>query len=520
MEGTQGAVAVERRSQAVEDRLAKLAELRRRGIEPYAHHFALTHRTAAARSEFEAAESAGALEDGQRGPQVRMAGRLAGLRRHGKAAFGDLLDRDGSLQLFFRLNTLGEQGFGLLDLLDPGDWIGVEGSMLRTRTGEVSVEVRALTVLAKAVRPLPFAKEEIDETTGERRVHGGFADIEQRYRQRYADLAVNAEVRAVFLKRARLVTALRRFLDEREFIEVETPVLQPLYGGASARPFVTHHNALDMPLYLRIADELYLKRLIVGGMERVYEISKDFRNEGIDRTHNPEFTMLEFYQAFADYEDMMRLVEDMLVHAVREVTGGTTVSAQGRPLNFAPPFRRLGYLDALAEYGGLDVRSLDDAALVEAARRDGVKEPETLSRPKLLDELFKERVEGHLHDPVFIIDYPKELSPLAKPKRGDEALVERFELMVAGREIANAFSELNDPFDQRERFEAQVRLREAGDDEAQTLDEDYLRALEYGMPPTGGVGIGIDRLAMLLVDQPSIRDVILFPTMRPEEGGA
>src|SRR5690606_18062105 len=341
--------------------------------------------------------------------------------------------------------------------------------------------------------------------------------IEQRYRQRYADLAVHPEVREVFYARTRIIRAIRRFLDERDFIEVETPILQPLYGGASARPFVTHHNALDMPLYLRIADELYLKRLIVGGMERVYEIGKDFRNEGIDRTHNPEFTMLEFYQAFADYEAMMELVEELLLTLVREVTGGETrLTYQGVPIDFTPPFRRLPYFEALRLHGGLDLAELDEAALREAAHSFGIEGVDAMSRPKLIDELFSELVEPHLDQPVFITDYPRELSPLAKPKRGDPDLVERFELFVGGRELANAFSELNDPIDQRDRFLAQVRLREQGDEEAQTYDEDYIRALEYGMPPTGGVGIGIDRLVMLLTDQASIRDVILFPTMRPE----
>jgi lysyl-tRNA synthetase, class II len=382
----------------------------------------------------------------------------------------------------------------------------------------VTLQVQSFELLAKSVRPLPFGKEELDAATGERRVHGGFSDVEQRYRQRYADLAVNREVRDVFVARSRMVSNIRRFLDDRGYIEVETPILQPLYGGASARPFTTHHNALDMRLYLRIADELYLKRLIVGGLDRVYEIGKDFRNEGIDRTHNPEFTMLEFYQAFADYGDMMDLVEELIAEVVRTVTGGSTeVTFEGQRLDFAAPFRRLPFLAALREYGGLNVDTMEDAALAAEAAWLGVEEPHTLSRPKLLDELFKELVEPHLVQPVFITDYPRELSPLAKPKRGDPRLVERFELMVAGREIANAFSELNDPFDQRERFEGQVRLREAGDEEAQNLDEDYLRALEYGMPPTGGVGIGIDRLVMLVTDQPSIRDVILFPTMRPEQ---
>jgi lysyl-tRNA synthetase, class II len=506
----------ERRAQVIEDRIAKIDELKRRGIEPYAYRYAVTHHTTPARTRFEEQERGGALGEGGAGESVRLAGRLLAVRSHGKTIFADLADRAGRIQLFFRANDLGES-YGVLELLDPGDWIGVEGTLFRTRTGEASVRVASFELLAKAVRPLPIAKEEVDETTGERRVYGGFADVEQRYRQRYADLAVNPDVRAVFLARTRIVTELRAFLDARDYVEVETPVLQPLYGGASARPFVTHHNALDMPLYLRIADELYLKRLIVGGLERVYEIGKDFRNEGIDRTHNPEFTMLEFYEAFADYGDMMDLVENMIGHVVARLTGGTSVEFEGQRLEFTPPFVRLPFIAALQQHGGVDVEAMSDAELAEKAASLDVADAHSLTRPKLLDELFKELVEPHLVQPVFITDYPRELSPLAKPKRGNPQLVERFELMVAGREIANAFSELNDPFDQRERFEAQVSLRQAGDDEAQNLDEDYLRALEYGMPPTGGVGIGVDRLVMLLTDQASIRDVILFPTMRPEQ---
>ncbi|MEJ2502175.1 MAG: lysine--tRNA ligase, partial [Gemmatimonadota bacterium] len=412
----------------------------------------------------------------------------------------------------------GPDGYDLLKLLDVGDWIGAAGPTMRTRMGEPTVLVESFELLSKSVRPLPYGKVEEDGDTGERIVHSGFSDVQQRYRQRYADLAVHPEVRQVFTARAVVVRALREFLDARGYIEVETPVLQPLYGGALARPFVTHHNVLDLPLYLRIADELYLKRLIVGGLERVYEIGKDFRNEGIDRTHNPEFSMLEFYQAFADYTDMMGMVEALLAHAAEEATGSAAVEFAGQSIDFSPPYRRVGFLDALNEVGGLDVASLDDGALRASAREIGVDGTESMGRGKLLDALFGERVEPKLAQPTFVVDYPKELSPLAKPKRGNPRLTERFELIVAGREIANAFSELNDPFDQRERFEAQARLREAGDEEALQVDEDYLRALEYGMPPTGGVGIGVDRLVMLLTDRPSIRDVILFPTMRPEEG--
>jgi len=496
-------------------RLDKLAELRRRGIEPFGYAWDVSHDTIAARAAFERREA----EDGNAerpDERIRLAGRLLSVRSHGKTMFADLADREGRIQLYLRSQDLGAEAFEVAGLLDLGDWIGVEGHVFRTRMGEITLRVFAFELLAKSLRPLPLGKEEMDEETGERRVYGGFSDIEQRYRQRYADLAVNPEVRATFATRARIVASLRHFLDERGFIEVETPVLQPLYGGASARPFTTHHNTLDIDLYLRIADELYLKRLIVGGMERVYEISKDFRNEGIDRTHNPEFTMLEFYQAFADYNAMMTLVEQMLAFVVHETTGGSSLVTGGRTVDFTPPFPRLGYLDALREHGGMDVAAASIEQLRGAAAKAGVEDAATLSRPRLLDELFKVWVEPHLDGPVFIVDYPKELSPLAKPKRGNPALVERFELFVLGRELANAFSELNDPIDQRERFEAQAALLRAGDDEAQVLDEDYLRALEYGMPPTGGVGIGVDRLTMVITDQASIRDVILFPTMRPE----
>jgi lysyl-tRNA synthetase class 2 len=501
----------EDRTYVIEDRIRKLEQLRERGVEPFAYSYHVTHTSQEARALL--GES-----DAESSAQVRVAGRIIGLRAHGKTTFAHLSDRAGRIQLYFRINELGEDRFSLLALLDIGDWLGVGGTLFRTKTGETTVRVANFEVLAKSIRPLPFGKEEIDPASGERTVHSGFTDVEQRYRQRYADLAVNPEVREVFYIRTRVVTALRQFLDARGYVEVETPVLQPLYGGASARPFVTHHNALDMRLYLRIADELYLKRLIVGGLERVYEISKDFRNEGIDRTHNPEFTMLEFYQAFADYQDMMQLVEEMLVTVVQTVSGGAlSLPLEGRIVNFTPPYPRLPFLAALKEHGNFDAAAESDAELLARVKKLGVPDASKMGRGKLLDELFKEYVEPKLWDPVFITDYPRELSPLAKPKRGDPALVERFELMAAGREIANAFSELNDPLDQRERFLAQVQLREAGDEEAQTYDGDYVRAMEYGMPPTGGVGIGVDRLTMLLTNQSSIRDVILFPTLRPED---
>ena len=502
----------EDRSYVIEDRMRKLEQLRERGVEPFGYSYDVSHSSAQARAAFEVSPGV----DSSDVVNVRVAGRMVALRAHGKTTFAHLSDRDGKIQLYFRRDDIGEEKFALLDLLDVGDWIGAAGTLMRTRTGEVTVKVTSFEVLAKSIRPLPIGKEEVTEA-GERIVHHGFSDVEQRYRQRYADLAVNPEVREVFRKRTRLITSLRQFLDARGFVEVETPVLQPLYGGASARPFVTHHNALDMRLYLRIADELYLKRLIVGGLDRVYEISKDFRNEGIDRTHNPEFTMLEFYQAFADYEDMMDLVEELIVNAARATNDSLELPLEGRTLKFEPPFARLPFLEAIELHGGFDAAAESEEQLRARVKQLGVPDADKMGRGKLLDELFSAFAEPKLWDPVFIVDYPRELSPLAKPKRGNPELVERFELMIAGREIANAFSELNDPIDQRERFEAQVRLREKGDEEAQSYDADYVRALEYGMPPTGGVGIGIDRLTMLLTDQASIRDVILFPTLRPEE---
>jgi lysyl-tRNA synthetase, class II len=499
----------------VADRIAKLARLRERGVEPYAYAFDPTHGAADALAAFAAHEAE--HPDTEAGTPVRVAGRIVGRRTMGKSTFAHLADRTGKLQVYFRGNDLAD-AYATLELLDLGDWLGAEGTLFRTRTGEVSLRVTSFTLLAKSLRPLPLGKEEVDPETGERRVHSGFTDVEARYRQRYADLAVNPEVRETFVLRARVISAIRAFLDERGFIEVETPVLQPVYGGALARPFSTHHNALDMQLFLRVADELYLKRLIVGGMERVYEIGKDFRNEGLSRFHNPEFTMLEFYAAYLDYEDVMGLTEELLGHVAERALGGGRASFGGHEIRFDRPFARYTMYEALLEYGGIDVPALDDAALRARAVELGVPAAEaaTLGRGRLIDELFGEMVEGKLIQPTFITDYPREMSPLAKPKRGDPALTERFELIVAGKEIANAYSELNDPIDQRERFEAQTRLRMAGDEETQPVDEDFLRAMEYGMPPTGGFGMGIDRLVMILGGQPSIRDVILFPAMRPE----
>ncbi|HEY8793995.1 MAG TPA: lysine--tRNA ligase [Gemmatimonadaceae bacterium] len=474
-----------------------------RGIAPYAYRFARTHSAAAA---------VAALGDAAEGEKVSVAGRIVAWRGQGKTSFAHLADDSGRIQLYFRKDDLGEELFETLKLFDIGDVIGVSGALFRTKTGEATVRVASAEMLAKSLRPLPFGKEETVDGVVVR--HSGFSDPEQRYRQRAVDLAVHPDVRAAFVARSKMISALRAFLDARGFLEVETPVLQPLYGGAAARPFTTHHNALDIPLFLRIADELYLKRLIVGGFDAVYEIGHDFRNEGVDRTHNPEFTMLEWYQAYADYTDMMVLVEQLLAAAAAAVRAHPSFADTTPDLQ--PPFPRIGWVPSLNKALGGDALAMSDAELRSAAGRAGVTHADALSRPKLLDELFQVHVERTLHHPTFVVDYPLELSPLAKPKRGTPGLTERFELFAGGRELANAFSELNDPLDQRRRFEAQAALRAAGDEEAPGIDEDYLRAMEHGMPPMGGVGVGIDRLFMYLSGISHIRDVILFPTMRPE----
>ena len=484
-------------------RREKLEALEAAGVPPYAYSFDRQHT---------AAEAQKLLGDTEEGPAVTVAGRIVAWRSHGKTTFAHLADSTGKIQLYFKKDQLGEASYALLAHYDLGDIIGVQGPLFRTKTGEVTVRVDRVELLAKSLRPLPFGKEE--EVNGLIVRHSGFADPEQRYRQRYADLAVHPEVRALFIARSRMTRAIRSFFDERDYLEVETPILQPLYGGAAARPFTTVHNALDMPLYLRIADELYLKRLVVGGLDRVYEIGHDFRNEGIDRTHNPEFTMLEFYQAYTDYTGMMDLVGELMERTAEAVRSVPEI-APAVP-RFKRPFKRVEWVPALNAAAGLDVTSQDDGTLRALAERIGVEKPESLSRPKLLDEMFQTLVESKLQEPTFVVDYPVELSPLAKPKRGNPKLTERFELFANGKEMANAFSELNDPLDQRRRFEAQAKLRAAGDEEASGVDEDYLRAMEYGMPPMGGCGIGIDRLFMYLSGATNIRDVILFPTMRPE----
>ncbi len=505
-------------NQVMKIRREKLDLLKERGIQPFAYRFDRTHGSGEAHGLFQGEEDAGSLTEAGLGTPVRMAGRLKSFRGHGKSAFGHLEDGSGSIQVYFRKDVLGDEPFqNVLDLVDLGDWVGVEGPLFRTRTGEVTVRATGWELLAKSLRPLPLGKTEEDPETGERTSHGGFADIESRYRQRYADLAVHPEVREVFRTRSRMVTAIREFMDGEGFLEVETPALQPLYGGATARPFVTKHNALDQRMYLRIADELYLKRLIVGGFDRVYEIAKDFRNEGLSRFHNPEFTMLEFYQAFADYQDMMDQVERLMVHVADQVAEKRTLSYQGTEISLEPPFRRIRLLEALEGALGANPMELEEKELRDRAYQLKLTDLEGAGRGKLLDKLFEALVQGELQQPTFVLDYPRELSPLAKPHRDDARLTERFELFVAGQEVANAFSELNDPIEQRSRFEEQSGLRAMGDDEAHQVDEDYIRALEYGLPPTGGVGMGLDRLAMLLTDQASIRDVILFPVLRTEE---
>ncbi len=489
----------------IKRRYEELEELKNKNFEPFAYSFDVDNDSSEIKNNFDKYEQ----------KDVSIAGRIMAIRRMGKASFAHIQDGAGKIQIYLRKDDIGEE-YSAFKLMDIGDIIGVTGFVFKTRTGEISVHAKALKLLAKSLRPIPIAKEVVDEE-GNKTVYDQFADKELRYRQRYLDLIVNPEVKEVFVKRSKIIKQLRDFLDEKGMLEVETPVLQTLYGGAAARPFVTHHNTLDMKLYMRIADELYLKRLIVGGFEGVYEIAKDFRNEGIDKTHNPEFTMLELYVAYKDYNWMMDFVEKMVQNVCENVFGKTEFEIEGKNISFASPWKRISMVDELKNKTGLDILAATADEIRTELKNLGVDIKGNISKGKLIDELFEETVQKELIQPTFVTDYPLEISPLAKKHREKEGLVERFEAFVLGREICNAFSELNDPIDQRSRFESQAIARESGDEEAHQIDEDFIKALEYGMPPTAGLGIGVDRLVMLLTNQPSIRDVILFPHMRPEK---
>ena len=489
----------------MQHRHTELNELIAKGIQPFAYNFDINNYSNTIKNNFEHWEN----------KDVKIAGRILAIRRMGKASFAHIQDNEGKIQIYLKKDDIGDN-YDLFKLLDIGDIVGVEGFVFKTKTGEISVHGKSITVLSKSIRPIPIPKESVDEQ-GNKVIHDQFADKELRYRQRYLDLILNSDVKEVFRTRSKIVTEIRKYLDENGLLEVETPILQPLYGGATARPFVTHHNALDIDLYLRIADELYLKRLIVGGFDGVYEISKDFRNEGMDKTHNPEFTMLELYVAYKDYFWMMDFVENMVANLCKNVFGKTEFEIEGNKINFNPPWQRISMVDELKNKVGIDVLAASNEELIKILKTKNVDMEGGESKGKLIDLLFEVTVQSDLVQPTFVLDYPVELSPLAKKHRSREGLVERFEGFVLGREICNAFSELNDPIDQRSRFEDQAKMKEEGDEEAHQIDEDFVRALEYGMPPTAGLGVGIDRLIMLLTNQPSIRDVILFPQMRPQK---
>ena len=487
-------------------RRQELDELLKRGVNPYPYEFQRDSYSQDIIKNF---------KDDASQQNVSIAGRIMSIRRMGKASFCHIQDSKGKIQVYLKKDDLGAT-YDLFKLLDIGDIIGIEGFVFRTKMGEVSVHAQKLVILSKSLRPLPVVKEKIDES-GNKIVYDPFADKELRYRQRYVDLIVNPGVKDVFIKRSMILRSLRKYLDDCGYLEVETPILQPIYGGAFARPFITHHHALDIDLYLRIADELYLKRLIVGGFDGVYEFAKDFRNEGMDKSHNPEFTMLELYVAYKDYIWMMELVEQLISKVAEEVNGSTKLKIDGHEIDFKPPWKRISMFNAIKEYTGEDIRGKSEKELYSIAKSLKLEVNNGASSASIIDEVFSELVEPKLIQPTFIVDYPIEMSPLAKKHRSEPGLVERFEVIVNGSELCNAFSELNDPIDQRQRFEEQMKLRAKGDEEAQVLDEDYLRALEYGMPPTAGLGIGIDRLTMLLTGQQSIRDVIFFPQMKPEK---
>jgi lysyl-tRNA synthetase class 2 len=491
-------------------RLDKLQRLRAQGIDPFPYRFAYTHR----------AEQVLAAGDAliQSGAEVALAGRLMAVRHQGKAAFAHVKDNHARLQVYMRQDEVGPEAFARFEhLLDLGDYLGLRGTVMRTKTGEITLRVKEWTLLAKSLRALPVPK--VEEHDGKTVVHNAVKDVEFRYRQRYADLALNDDVARVFRRRARIIHELRGYLIEQGFLEVETPTLQTLYGGAAATPFTTHHKALDLPLFLRVATELYLKRLVVGGFDRVFEIGKNFRNEGIDRSHNPEFTLVEFYQAYADYNDMMEHFEAIWERCALAIHGSTRFTYQGVMLDVKRPWPRVTMLEAVKTLGGVDVAALSDAELQAVLAERAWELPGGFSRGLALARIFEETCEAQLIQPVFIIDFPRETTPLCKAHRTQPGLVERFEPYLAGFEVGNAYSELNDPLTQKALFEEQVARRKGGDLEAHPFDADFLRAMEYGMPPMGGVGIGVDRMVMLLTDQHALRDVLLFPTLRPEAQG-
>jgi lysyl-tRNA synthetase, class II len=492
-------------------RREKLAGLRNLGIDPYpAALYPVTHHSTFIKASYND-------ESPEEYADVCLAGRIMSVRDMGKASFAVLQDAQGRIQLYVRKDDIANgEDTSMYDkvwkkLVDIGDFIGVKGYVFRTKMGEISIHVKEFTILSKSLRPLPIVKE------AEGHSFDAVTDPEFKYRQRYADLVINPSIKETFLKRTKLINSIRSFLNEHGALEVDTPVLQSIPGGAAARPFATHHNALDVPFFLRVANELYLKRLIVGGFDWVYEFSRNFRNEGMDRTHNPEFTILEFYTAYKDYLWMMNVTERLLEKAAIDVCGTTDVTVGDNIISFKAPFDRISIYDAIKEHTGVDVSEMNEDALREVCKKIGVDVAPSMGHGKLVDEIFGAKCEQHYVQPTFIIDYPVEMSPLTKKHRTKAGLVERFELMINGKEIANAYSELNDPIDQRERFEEQVKLMERGDEEAMYIDYDFLRALEYGMPPTSGIGFGIDRLCMLLTNQPSIQDVLLFPQMRPEK---
>jgi len=494
-------------------RLEKADQLREQGIEPYPAHSERSHYAQAVIEQFETSESAGE-EDAI---QATLVGRIRSLRAMGKITFAHIEDGTGRVQLFFRMNDLGEEEFEFFNSsFDLGDFIQASGEMFRTRTGEITLRVSDYRMLAKAITPLPAAKDV--EVDGQVVQHATLAEPEVRYRQRYADLAVNPDVRRIFRSRAAVIRSLRDFLDSKDFLEVETPILQSIYGGAAARPFVTYHNQLKQDLYLRISFELYLKRLLVGNLERVYEIGRDFRNEGVDRTHNPEFTMLEFYMAYADYHQVMEITEQMISYAADKVVGSQSISYQGLEINLEPPWTRMKLSEGLHEMAGIDIKAHTTAeSLAEAMRAKDLQPDPKSTRGKLIDSLIGNFLEPNLIQPTIVYDYPRDISPLTKSKPGDPQTVERFEAFIAGMEICNAFSELNDPLDQEARFQEMGRDYASDDEERHPMDEDYLQAMRYGMPPNGGFGMGVDRLTMLLTDTPNIREVILFPHLRERE---